>query len=122
MNDNITGNKGTNNFQLLDVLMTLKNNIMKDLNVCEICKVKEKKSDYEWLVTPIGNDNKKIICFDFCESEINVDDIVLVVFTNTDNRINLNKIINNINTQNSESVELHSLDYGIITNKLKGEK
>lgn len=114
-----TGNKDTNNFQLMDVLIQLKNNIMRDLNVCKICKVIEKKNDYVYMVSSINNENQRLYAFDFCESKININDIVIVIFTDEDNRINLNKILNEEKTQIAESINMHALEYGVIINKLK---
>lgn len=114
MSDNITGNKGTNNYQLIDVLLTLKDKIMKDLNVCEICRIVEKKSDKEYLVTPLNDSNQKLYAYNLFNLNIEKENIVLVIFTNTDNRINLSKVDNNISTQNTNSKDLHSLEFGII--------
>ena len=110
----ITGNKGTNNYQLIDVLLTLKDKIMKDLNVCEICRIVEKRSDKEYLVTPLNDSNQKLYAYNLFNLNLEKENIVLVIFTNTDNRINLSKVDNNISTQNTNGKDLHSLEFGII--------
>lgn len=115
----INGNKDTNDYSLLDVFMTAKQNTMRDIHCSEIGKIVEKKSDYEYIVTLINNDKQRLICFNFCGSQLNLNDIVLIVFTDTDNRTNLDRILKEINTQNLETIDLHSLEYGIIINKLQ---
>lgn len=108
-----TGNK-IGGSTLFDVLLTLKQNVMRDTNVAEICKVLEVKSDATYVVAPLNNSKQKLFCQTYNGSKVNVNDIVLVIFTNTDNRLNLNKVNNKQTTQSLNSVNLHSSEYGII--------
>ena len=104
----------TGKHTLLDVLLTLKNDILQNTNVAEVCKVTSINSEY--INVELINDNTtKLICVSLQNLNLSVNDIVLVVFTNTDYRINLLKIKSQSTTQNiTQSTNLHSKSYGII--------
>lgn len=112
----ITGNKiVTSDF--LRVLLALKENIMKDLHVAEICKVTS-VSDNQIIVNPINNLDFKIFCISLENIQVNINDIVIVLFTNNDFRKNLKRLKSNLNPQKDNTITLHSLEYGIIIAKL----
>lgn len=108
----ITGNKGTGQDTLLDVLLALKRNIMKDNNVAEICKILSIKDD-NIKVSSI-NKQEQLICTKLQGLDVKVDDIVLVIFTNTDFRINLTRIKANQQTLPLNSDVLHSSNFGVV--------
>lgn len=108
----LTGNK-TDNPDFLKVLLTLKANIMKDLNVCEICKVVDISKD-SYVVNPINNTKEKLYCKTITNSTINKGDLVLVIFTNSDYRLNLKKIKAGEKPQEVAQTDLHSRNYGVI--------
>lgn len=108
----LTGNQ-TDNPDFLKVLLTLKANIMKDLNVCEICKVIDISKD-NYIVNPINNTKEKLYCKTVTDSTINKGDLVLVIFTNSDYRLNLKKIKAGEKPQEVDQTDLHSRNYGVI--------
>lgn len=108
----LTGNK-TDNPDFLKVLLTLKANIMKDLNVCEICKVVDISKD-SYVVNPINNTKEKLYCKTITNSTLNKGDLVLVIFTNSDYRLNLKKIKAGEKPQEVAQTDLHSRNYGVI--------
>lgn len=110
-NKKYTGNK-TDTPDFLKVLLTLKKNIMRDLNVAEVCKVLEVNNNV-YTVVSINNNNLRLKCTKLSSLNPKKDDLVLVVFTNTDYRLNLSKT--NKPFQNLQEETLHSLNYGIIT-------
>ena len=110
-NKNYTGNK-TDVPDFLKVLLTLKKNIMRDLNVAEVCKVTEVNNNV-YTVVSINNSNLRLKCTKLSSLNPKKDDLVLVIFTNTDYRLNLGKT--NKPFQNLPEETLHSLNYGIIT-------
>lgn len=116
----VDGTNGINNNSFLDVLLTLKQNIMRDLNVAEVCKIVEVQSGSVCVVNPINNRNQRLYVYNLYNATVSVDDLVLVVFTNTDSRLNLNKAANDISLQDTQEKILHSINYGIIVGKSSG--
>lgn len=112
MTNEITGNKNTSS-SFLDVLMALKKNIMKDLNVAEIGIIKQIKGD-DYYCSLLNNSKTTIVCRNLTNIEININDLVLILFTNTDTRNNLNRYKSNQNLVSVENLQLHSNSYGII--------
>lgn len=106
-----TGNKHSKG-NLLDVLLSLKQNINKDMQVAEICKILSITDD-DIKVTSI-NKSEQLICTKLQNLDLQVDDIVLVVFTNTDFRINLSRIKANQQTQPLSKNVLHSSNFGVV--------
>ena len=99
-NNNITGNKVKTN-DLLRLLLTLKQNIMKDLNVAEVCKIVSKQSNNRYYVSLANDSSKKLSCVSISSDEFKENQQVVVVFTNT-------------NYLNKDDKELHSSNFGII--------
>lgn len=109
---NTTGNK-TNSSDFLRVLLTLKDNIMQDLNVADICKVTQ-ISGNDIVCVPISDSTVKYYCNKLQEVDIAVNDIVLVIFTNKDYRLNLKRLRSSQPIQNSTTGTLHSSEYGVV--------
>lgn len=107
-----TGNQNTSS-DFLRVLMALKKNTMKDLNVAEVCKVTRIENE-QYVVEPINNTGQKWYCAKLQNLQIEVNNIVLVLFTNTDFRLNLKRIKNNQITQNTNDKDLHTTNNGVI--------
>ena len=107
-----TGNR-VDEPDFLKVLLTLKKNIMRDLNVAEVCKVTEVK-EKEITVISINNSNLKLKCIKLASLDVQKDDLVYVSFNNTDYRLNYNRFKNNQILQNLNDSLLHSTNYGII--------
>lgn len=113
MANQITGNS-TDSPDLLNVLLALKSNVMRDLYVGEICKVISIEED-TYMVVPINNDKQKLACKSLKGLKINLNDYVMVLFTNTDYRLNFEKMKKDLPVQNLlNQVNLHSSNYGII--------
>lgn len=111
---NITGTQGTHQDTLYDALMALKQNILLDTHVAEVCRVVESKGNNTYVVVPINDDSKKLFCHTIATAEIHLNDVVLVIFTDTNSSMNLNKVSINKTTQNTSSDNLHSISNGII--------
>lgn len=110
--DEYKGNKNSTS-AFLEVLMALKENINKDLNVAEIGRVVNINED-KIKVQLLNNSDQRLICYKLKGLVLDVNDYVLIVFTNSDFRSNLNKIKNNKLPQNIENEQWHSTNYGII--------
>lgn len=102
-----------NDGSFLSVLLTLKENIMFNLNVAEVMVV-ERIDEDKVICHDINNDTHTWTCFKLKGLEVNEDDLVVVIFTNTDFRTNLKKVQNDSQTQNGNPECLHSKDCGII--------
>ena len=96
----------------LQVLLALKGNIMRDLNVADIAIVD--KDDGPIRCKLLNNEEIKIECEKLKGLTIAKDDLVLVLFTNSDFRNNLKQIRNNQKPQKTSSQSLHNKNYGVI--------
>ena len=103
MEDEFKGNKNSTS-AFLEVLMALKENINKDLNVAEIGKIININQD-QIKVQLLNNNQQKLICYKLKDLELELNDYVLIVFTNSDFRSNLN-IINYHKILNKEHYTL----------------
>lgn len=119
---------------LYDVLIELKNNVMRSLNVATLAEVQTvNKTNQTVTVTPfplIENEiSKNIICYSCMFQkvigfnttwaslidELSIHDIVLVVFLNRNSSQNLQQSKKNQKrTALNQNVDLHSEKYGII--------
>ena len=108
----ITGNRNEAE-DLLNVLLALKKNIFRDLNVCEICSITAVSGD-KYVVVPINNSKEKLYCSTITSTNLKVGDLVLVIFTNRDSRLNLSRLKQGQKPQDISSDEYHSKEYGII--------
>lgn len=114
-------NQNTDDF--LEVLLTLKANIFRDLKVATLGIVKEIK-DKKFIVNPfptIIDENKERNIETFCIDglQINQNDIVVVLFLDRNFIQNLNQATNNQKlTQLNKNVVLHSENFGIIIGKI----
>lgn len=124
------GVKTENTDDLLSVLLQVKKNIMKSINVASIAKVKKVDESHKiatvQLYPLLEDENEKNVECYWC-SNLDVDgktifhenDIVLVLFCDRNFKAALQKLLakRNASTLN-ENVDLHSDRYGIIVGKL----
>lgn len=106
-------NANTTSSDFLRVLLALKENIMRDLNVADVCEVMLKNSDDSWQCRSI-TDNASIIAYPFQNLKLEVGDYVAVLFTNIDFRSNLVRIKSGKTSQNVDSDERHSKTNAIV--------
>ena len=115
-----TGNKVTND-DFLQVLLALKENIMKATGVAEVCQAVN-VSDGVYSCKTISS-GTNVECYPLQGLEVNIDDVVVVLFTDTDFRANLKRIKNGKETQAVKEGTLHAKDCGIIIGILyRGEE
>ena len=105
-----TGNS-TYSSDFLRVLLALKDNVMRDTNVAEICQVTQVNDTNDYVCVPLSDDKTKLYCCKIQNLNVQQDDVVLVIFTNTDNRLNLKRLENNLRVQNITNKTLHSSEY-----------
>lgn len=108
----VTGNKNTD-ASFTDVVLALKNNIMRNCNVAELVVI-TKIQDDKLQATLLTNPQQMIECTKLHDLEVQVNDVVLVIFTSTDFRVNLSKYKNNQVIQPISSQTLHSKMYGVV--------
>lgn len=121
----------------LRVLMALKTNIMKDINVCDIAIVKS-ISDEGVYCTMLNNSQTTVLAKvmsplktesneetnttdttdSTTEPQLQVNDIVVVLYTNTDFRQNLAKLSAGESTYDVDSTTRHSKSFGVIIGTL----
>lgn len=121
----------------LRVLMALKTNIMKDINVCDIAIVKS-ISDEGVYCTMLNNSQTTVLAKvmsplktesneetnttdttdSTTEPQLQVNDIVVVLYTNTDFRQNLAKLSAGEATYDVDSTTRHSKSFGVIIGTL----
>ena len=75
----------------LRVLLALKKNIMRDINVADVCQVKQNNSDGTWTCQSLS-DNSSFQAIALVDVQVALDDVVCVLFMNYDFRSNLKKI------------------------------
>lgn len=108
----ITGNQ-SNQGSFLDVMLALKNNVMRDLNVAEVVEVK-KISTNSITVSVLTNPQQMLECVALQNLDVQLNDIMLVIFTNTDFRTNLNKFKNNQTLQKIDNQTMHTKNTGVL--------
>lgn len=107
----------------LEVLLVLKANIFRELNVATLGIVKEIK-DNTYVVNPfptLNTENKEtnIEVIKVSNVEININDVVVILFMDRNFIQNLNQLKNNQKlSQLSKNVVLHSKNFGIIIGKI----
>lgn len=104
--------KNTVSSDFLKVLQALKSNIMRDLNVADICQVTRISND-SYTCKSI-TDNSTIYAVKFQDLEIKEKDIVCVLFINTEFQANLKRLQlkQALNTGTTEN--LHTKNSAII--------
>lgn len=102
MPENISGNK-TSSFDLMSVLMALKENILNDLHVADVCKIIEKKTE-GYYVSLYNDETVKFQCRTILNVELAKDDVVLVVYTDS-------------NFKNKDDRPLHSRNNAVIVSQ-----
>lgn len=109
-----TGNRNSTN-DLARTYRALKDNIMRTLNVCTICKVINVSTHYS-KCQPINKPQTIIQCFN--GTSVSENDYVVVVFTDEDTRGNLDRIVKGEEPVETTDGIRHDINYGIIISKL----
>lgn len=107
------GNKFVSS-DFLRVLKALKENILIEINVADVCQVTSSNGQNDYLCTSVSDGSIISAMSLDANDTINVGDFVLVVFTNTDFRMNLKRIKAGLPSQAIESSERHSKAFGVI--------
>ena len=105
---------------LTALVLALKYNINRDLNVATLAKVVDVNKNVCEPFPLIENEEKKnIYCLKIKNLELNVGDIVIILFCDRNFIQSYNQIINNqLPTKLKENTNLHSDKYGVIIGKL----
>ena len=111
MAGNYKGNE-VNSKDFLEILFALKNNIMKDLNVCEVAQI-ESISDKIYKCKILSTD-EVITAIPLQNLQIAQNDVVVILFSNTDFRTNLKRIQNDNAGITDNTLNLHNKSFGII--------
>ena len=111
MAGNYKGNE-VNSKDFLEILFALKNNIMKDLNVCEVAQI-ESISDEIYKCKILSTD-EVITAIPLQNLTISQNDVVVILFSNTDFRTNLKRIQNDNAAITDDTLNLHNKSFGII--------
>ena len=105
-----------NNFvssDFLRVLKALKENILIEINVADICQVTAINGVEEYIWKSI-TDESMITALTLEGETINVGDLVVVIFINGDFRTNLKRLKAGLVSQAIESNQRHSKAFGVI--------
>lgn len=108
----------TTNSSFLDVLLALRQNIMRTINTNDLFVVRESNKELaagSFICESIVNSDTRIECISLLNLDVKVNDVVLVTFTAHDFRASLNAYKNGDASTNSETKEFHQKSYGIIT-------
>ena len=108
---NYKGNE-VNSKDFLEILFALKNNIMKDLNVCEVAQIESISS--EIYKCKILSTDEVITAIPLQNLTISQNDVVVILFSNTDFRTNLKRIQNDNDGITDDTLNLHNKSFGII--------
>lgn len=111
MAGNYKGNE-VNSKDFLEILFALKNNIMKDLNVCEVAQI-ESISNGIYKCKILSTD-EVITAIPLQNLQIAQNDVVVILFSNTDFRTNLKRIQNDNTAITDDTLNLHNKSFGII--------
>lgn len=111
MAGNYKGNE-VNSKDFLEILFALKNNIMKDLNVCEVAQIESISSGI--YKCKILSTDEVITAIPLQNLQIAQNDVVVILFSNTDFRTNLKRIQNNNIGITDDTLNLHNKSFGII--------
>lgn len=111
MAGNYKGNE-VNSKDFLEILFALKNNIMKDLNVCEVAQIESISN--EIYKCKILSTDEVITAIPLQNLTISQNDVVVILFSNTDFRTNLKRIQNDNAAITDDTLNLHNKSFGII--------
>lgn len=111
MAGNYKGNE-VNSKDFLEILFALKNNIMKDLNVCEVAQIESISNDI--YKCKILSTDEVITAIPLQNLQIVQNDVVVILFSNTDFRTNLKRIQNDNVAITDDTLNLHNKSFGII--------
>ena len=111
MAGNYKGNE-VNSKDFLEILFALKNNIMKDLNVCEVAQIESISSGI--YKCKILSTDEVITAVPLQNLQIVQNDVVVILFSNTDFRTNLKRIQNDNVAITDDTLNLHNKSFGII--------
>lgn len=105
-----TGNEFTNS-DFLEVLLVLKENVMRAICCNEVCQV---IGIDEEIACRILSSGETVNCIALENLNVNKNDIVLIAFCDTDFRANLNRIKKGKDPQYSKQEVIHTRDAGVI--------
>lgn len=111
MAGNYKGNE-VNSKDFLEILFALKNNIMKDLNVCEVAQIESISNDI--YKCKILSTDEVITAIPLQNLTISQNDVVVILFSNADFRTNLKRIQNDNTAITDDTLNLHNKSFGII--------
>ena len=111
MAGNYKGNE-VNSKDFLEILFALKNNIMKDLNVCEVAQIESISSGI--YKCKILSTDEVITAIPLQNLTISQNDVVVILFSNTDFRTNLKRIQHDNDGITDDTLNLHNKSFGII--------
>ena len=111
MAGNYKGNE-VNSKDFLEILFALKNNIMKDLNVCEVAQIESISN--EIYKCKILSTDEVITAIPLQNLTISQNDVVVILFSNTDFRTNLKRIQHDNDGITDDTLNLHNKSFGII--------
>lgn len=111
MAGNYKGNE-VNSKDFLEILFALKNNIMKDLNVCEVAQIESISN--EIYKCKILSTDEVITAIPLQNLQIVQNDVVVILFSNTDFRTNLKRIQHDNDGITDDTLNLHNKSFGII--------
>lgn len=111
MAGNYKGNE-VNSKDFLEILFALKNNIMKDLNVCEVAQIESISN--EIYKCKILSTDEVITAIPLQNLQIAQNDVVVILFSNTDFRTNLKRIQHDNDGITDDTLNLHNKSFGII--------
>lgn len=116
-NKNVTGNK-TLDGNFLNVLLALKQNVMKDLNVADIAIIEQIKDNYNIYCKQLNNNLTTIVATKLNNLELSIGDCVVILYINDDFRLNLKRLKSNQSIVNTTETNYHTKNYGVIIGKL----
>ena len=116
MAENLSPGNNVVSGDFLRVLLALKQNVMKDTNVADVCQIKSMNTDV--VICKSLCDDSSVQAVPLLDLNLHVNDIVCVLFTNYDFLSNLNKVKASRITQLTNDGPVHSKSGAIIIGKL----
>ena len=107
---NISGNQNNTN-DFLEILLALKRNINKNLNVADVAQIININGK---ISCKLLSTNETIECIALQNLSLEKGDVVLILYCDTEFQTNLMRIKNNSITKENTSKIYHSKSYGII--------
>ena len=107
------GNNDNENTSLVDVMLALKENVFRTLNVADLGIVTKIDGDIVQCKF-LTNNNVAINCIKLNNISVKLGDVVLITFTNTDFRVSLAQYKTNQEVITRSSQIYHDIRYGVI--------